>query len=788
MADLKYLKQRRFDLVAGIASKIRQDAYAAFQKTGKQKYRRVDDLLTSEVIVGHLSGAQPIAGYAVFDDQTYTAVLDLDDHDKTLSWDVLVAAARPICDELRRLGFKPLCCRSGGGSGLHIWLVWQASQPAKLVKQFLRHVLETQGFRHGTGGVQLKEIEVFPKNDRVKEGSYGNAVALPYSRSSVPLSDDLQPIDWLEFDPPALEDLLSPNVSEVYKAPPTQRTTQTKARQTGVGSGFGHDTLPGDEEEVRAALKVVEADDYDTWIRFGLALKHSLADDGFDIWNEWSGKSNKYEGSAACREVWDNFEPDGDVAIGTIFHMAKQRGWNGPSHPHIRRMNAQFAIYTSGKSTMIIEKNLAPDDLEVVRMVGKGAFADRFAWDRLEVHDANGGISRPRVVDIWMNHPLAAHVHRLDFDPDGRPGQNGKTWNVWSGFDVEPRPGDWSLMEAHIRDVVADGDPELNEWLLNWMALGVQQPGLVVGTAPVLMGSPGVGKGIVANAYGRLWGRHFLTVTHATHVQGNFSGHFFGKRFVFVDEGMFGGDRSSAGIIKTRMTEPYTLFERKGVDAELVRNHLLFMVASNEDSVVPADLADRRWQVLRVNDARKEDRPYFQAIVEQMENGGYEAMLCDLLHRDISKGPDPGRTIKNEGIFEQALRAAGPEVRYLFALLDEGELPQPAAPGNGPGKTTIRALYADMSERDHRARYVPQSAFGQKVSRIFPTVSKVQSGVFMERGPSGYERRRSTRYEFPELKVCRHQFETFVGLPVPWTFQELEWQEMEERAESSSHF
>ena len=249
---------------------------------------------------------------------------------------------------------------------------------------------------------------------------------------------------------------------------------------------------------------------------------------------------------------------------------------------------------------------------------------------------------------------------------------------------------------------------------------------------------------------------------------------------MFVDEGMFGGDRSSAGIIKTRMTEPYTLFERKGVDAELVRNHLIFTVASNEDSVVPADLADRRWQVLRVNDAHREDRPYFQAIVEQMEDGGHEAMLFDLLNRDVSEGPDPRRTIKNEGIFEQALRAAGPEVRYLFALLDEGELPQPSAPGNGPGKTTIRALYADMCDRDQRARYVPQSAFGQKVSRIFPTVSKVQSGVFIERGPSGYERRRSTRYEFPELSICRRQFEAFVGLPVPWTFEELEWQEVED--------
>ena len=190
----------------------------------------------------------------------------------------------------------------------------------------------------------------------------------------------------------------------------------------------------------------------------------------------------------------------------------------------------------------------------------------------------------------------------------------------------------------------------------------------------------------------------------------------------------------------------------------------------------------------QVSDAHKEDRPYFQAIVHQLEHGGYSAMLHDLLQRNITVGPDPRRTIKNEGLFDQALRAAGPEIRYLFAVLDEGELPQQSAPGNGPGKTTIRALYADMCDRDQRARFIPQNAFGQKLARILPTLKKVQSGVFMERGPTGYERRRSTRYEFSDLSICRRQFEAFVGLPVPWTFDDLDWQDTTEGAPADTPF
>lgn len=441
MTDKAYLRQRRFDLVAGIASKVRQDAYAAYQKTSKQKYRRVDEPVTPEIIVGHLTSAQPIACYAVFDDQTYTAFLDFDDHDETLSWDVLVSAAQPILNELRRLGFKPLCCRSGGGSGLHIWIIWDAPQSAKLVKQFLRHLLETQGFKHGTGGVQQKEIEVFPKNDHVKEGSYGNAVALPYSRSSVPLGDDLQPLDWLEFEPPALEDLLSPNVSEVFTAPPPPRPAKTTPRQTGSGSGFANDTLPGDEEEVKAALKVVKADDYETWVKFGLALKHSLGDDAFDIWDDWSSKSAKYEGSAACREVWDSFNPDGNLSIGTVFYLAQQNGWNGPTDPDIREMNARYGILTHGGSTRIILKRKADGSQGPISWLSKTSFEDRLAGERIQVEYSDGSSKKVSRSKHWLNHPRAAHYYEIIFDPSLPPGQNGNRWNMWAGFAVQPAPG-----------------------------------------------------------------------------------------------------------------------------------------------------------------------------------------------------------------------------------------------------------------------------------------------------------------------------------------------------------
>ena len=338
---------------------------------------------------------------------------------------------------------------------------------------------------------------------------------------------------------------------------------------------------------------------------------------------------------------------------------------------------------------------------------------------------------------------------------------------------MEPVPGSWAKLQDHIRSNICQGDTDLADWLLNWMALGVQQPATVIGTAPVLRGLPGTGKSLLANAYGRLWGPHYTTITHHEQVVGRFNAHLAGMRFVFIDEGIFGGDRRHAGVIKTRVTENWIMLEAKGVDPIRMRNRMIFMIASNEESVVPADLWDRRWQMFEVGDARREDREYFGAIMAELEQGGYEAMLYDLLHRDISMGRDPRRTIKTEALFDQIIQAQGPEIRYLYEVLEEGVLPQVFAPGNGPNATTIRALWEQLQATQPNAKYVQRNSLARFIHEAIPGVRTVQSGTYIGRGDSP---ERSTRYVFPSLAECRRSFERYVGQDVPWRDTLEDWQ------------
>jgi len=766
-------------LLRDFAKCARIDVHDRFNVKDGRGYTHVKRPITEQVIREHLDGRQPIAVVVMAQGRyTQAAVLDIDDHDGELGWERVVERVLPLYRALIDEGLKPIPFRSGGGKGIHLWFLWREPQLARSVRRRLTRLLDGHGLKPGTRGIGADEVEVFPKQDEVPEGRVGNVVALPLARKSEPLDELLQPISRVVYRPPALEAVYCPDVPDNEDGVPKRHGAQ----QHLLGHAPHDVVLDGDLEEALAALKHIQADDYAVWIRMGLILKHAFDDAGFEVWRGWSETSaSKYPGEARCRRDWDNLKPTGEVGLGSLFHAAQEGGWNGPADPVIREMNARFGILTHGNKTMIIVKNGDRRDDEDLVWLSKPTFQDRLAPETILVDaDVAGNTKWIAKGPYWLGHPRACHYHRIIFDPAKPPGHNGRDWNLWTGFAVEPMPGTWDRLKDHILHNICQGDEDAYDWLLNWMALGVQTPGAVIGTAPVLHGLPGTGKGFLANAYGRLWGRHYVTITHRDQVTGRFNAHLVGRRLVFIDEGTFGGDRREAGVIKTRITEPWVILEAKGVDPIKMRNRLIFMIASNEASIVPADLADRRWQVFEVGDRNREDQAYFASIQAELEAGGYAAMLDELLRRDISAGPDPRKTVKTEALFEQIIRAQGPELRYLYQILDDGLLPQQDAPGNSAGATTIGALWENMRKTQANANYVTRNALGRFMQRTIPGVTTVQSGTFIiRRDPhNGDETERSTRYHFPPLADCRRAFAAHVGQAVPWSNDLIEWQEV----------
>jgi putative DNA primase/helicase len=85
-----------------------------------------------------------------------------------------------------------------------------------------------------------------------------------------------------------------------------------------------------DPATIQRALSHIPAQDRDTWLRMGMAVKSSLGEDGFGLWDTWSRTADNYNASDA-KVVWRSIKPNGGISIATLFHAAKRHGFRLPA-------------------------------------------------------------------------------------------------------------------------------------------------------------------------------------------------------------------------------------------------------------------------------------------------------------------------------------------------------------------------------------------------------------------------------------------------------------------------
>jgi hypothetical protein len=273
----------------------------------------------------------------------------------------------------------------------------------------------------------------------------------------------------------------------------------------------------------------------------------------------------------------------------------------------------------------------------------------------------------------WLRHPdRRTFTGGFVFDPTGV--KRDGFMNLWHGFGVKPAPGDWSLLRNHILLVICRGDPEQGDYFLNWLARLFQHPEEPGEVALVLRSDElGTGKSIVGRWVALALGRHGLHITNSGQLTGRFNAHLRDLVLLFCDEAFLVGDQKAIGVLKGLCTEQTIPIEGKGANIITVKNMLHILLASNNQSVIPAALTERRFAVFEVLDTHVDDHAYFAAIEQQMQNGGLAAMLHELLGRDISKF-QVRKIPQTAGLRAQKTRSLPSLHRWWLTVLERGYL------------------------------------------------------------------------------------------------------------------
>lgn len=357
--------------------------------------------------------------------------------------------------------------------------------------------------------------------------------------------------------------------------------------------------------------------------------------------------------------------------------------------------------------------------------------------------------------EVWFTSPNRRQYLALRFLP-GQPREVEGYLNLWRGWAVEPKQGDWSLMQRHIRDVLAGGNEEYADYILNWAAWAVQNPHRPAEAALVFRGEKGVGKGIFGRAMQNLFGSHGLQITHQNNITGRFNGHLRACCLLFADEAISAGDKQAESVLKGLITEPQLQIERKRIDMTAARNHLHIIMASNEEWVVPASGAERRFAVFDVLSTFRQEKAYFDALYNEIENdkdtSGLAAMLYDLLNRDIGQWHPRGNIPQTEALRKQKEISLAGFDQFMFAMLEDGALlgRTGSDPNTSYSLTTDRelGLYDCIRESSPKLRATSYQV-------IATYLKKWGCEHYVSRGRNGNRQR---GWLFPPLKAMREQW------------------------------
>ena len=442
--------------------------------------------------------------------------------------------------------------------------------------------------------------------------------------------------------------------------------------------------------------------------------------------------------------------------------VAKAAVGTPPVPDYIERLNKDHFVVNEGGKAVVYRE--AEDHVlhrpKLERMTFED-FQKLHMTEQVSVIRSDGNTVDKPLGKAWLeSSDRRQYLDGIIFDPSNaiRPDQ----YNLWRGFAVQSQQGDWERMRVHIYEVICSKDDTLEDYVLNFLARMVQIPAEAGQVALTLRGGEGTGKGVVCREMVKIFGAHGLHVVHATHLVGQFNAHLRDVVCLFADEAFFAGDAKHTSVLKGIITEPTLAIEAKYANTIMVPNYLHLLMASNEEWVVPAGNDARRFCVLDVAPHRAGDHPYFQELYEQMNNGGLEAMLYDLLNRDIT-GFNVANFPRTDALADQQMRTLKGFDKWWADALSAGELPHSGSKENHPvvveGEITTENLFDSYQEfcRQDGCRKLARSTFGKKMRQFATPVQRVNGQI---------DHRRRRGFDVGSLDQARQVFCQELGITV----------------------
>ena len=445
-------------------------------------------------------------------------------------------------------------------------------------------------------------------------------------------------------------------------------------------------------------------------------------------------------------------------------------------NPLLKELNERHACITNmGGKFKILEKIEDPTfpGRTKLSLQSKQSFIDTYMNQFVVIGKTAQGLPKKITAgDWWLSHPYRRTYKSIIFLPSNECPD--EMYNRWNGFSFKFIEGDKHRTYLnHIFKVICNNNQSHYDYLINWMAYAIQHPDEPGYVAIVLRGKEGTGKGSFAKTFARLFGRHAMQINSAKHLTGNFNYHLQETIFLFADEAFSSHDKAHEATLKRIITEETLSIEGKGDNLDEARNFLHIVLSSNSNWVVPAGSDSRRFFVLDVSEAHKEDTAYFKQITDDMESGGFDNLLYYLKNKDISNF-EVRIAPKTQALNEQKLYSLPFIAHWWYGKLKVGRL----LPTDNRWRTSIalQDFYLNYLEesRQTEMKSLSKIQFVLELSKFLPEGYPEYNNLEIISTDAKTKEQITTNPEllqFPILSVCQDLWQN--------TFQtNKEWKEV----------
>lgn len=480
----------------------------------------------------------------------------------------------------------------------------------------------------------------------------------------------------------------------------------------------------------------------------------------------------------ACGPYCKGYIEDRD--LDPMIDGARKR-WNVPdpkedatdSSANLERLNKVHAILPIGGKTRVVTFGEMPEFPGRETIVMTQTIPDFCLLQNKYRHkykDADGKDKEVPMGSYWVgNRRRRQYDAGMAFMPQFDRDHHDKL-NLWRGYGVKAiKPDSGSGVSGcdkflvFMRDVICSSDKEQFDYLLKREATILQKRIRSEVALGLHSENEGVGKGFYERVMSRLLGSHAMQVTNPKHIIGAFNPHLETLLRLTADEALFVGNPEHRNVLFGLITEGKLTIEPKGCGVYQADSYLNLSITSNAKHFLPISGTARRFFIPTISQEQTQKHAYFQAIQDQLDTGGYEALLYHFLNEVDLTGFNVRVVPKTAGLLEQRNYGLQPLDAWWLELLESGTITgaDPDQPNKAVSNEYQREVEVTLPYGTVQKRIVRQLGVYDQARQIEPRLKNHfndhRLGAHLREMGCDNEKKvlRKRGWTFPPLRQCR---------------------------------